>query len=63
MIKHTSGNLNKVVDALSRVNLIVQELRVGVVGFEEMVYMYKGDAKFKDIYVVVQNPSVHNRIW
>ena len=37
VIKHTSGKLNKVVDALSRVNFIVQELRVGVVGFEEMV--------------------------
>ena len=44
MIKHTSGKLNKVVDALSRVNFIVKELRVGVVGFEEMVDMYKDDA-------------------
>ena len=32
--KHTSGKLNKVFDALSRVNLITQELQVGVVGFE-----------------------------
>ena len=61
MIKKTSSKLNKVADALSRVNLIIQELEVGVVGFEEMVDMYKEDAKFKEIYETVQNPAVHNR--
>ena len=61
MIKHTSGKLKKVVDALSRVNFMVQELRVGVVGFEEMVEMYKDDADFKDIYTTLQNTIVHNR--
>jgi len=49
VIKHTSGKLNNVVDALSRVNFIVRELRVGLAGFEEMVDMYKDDAEFKDI--------------
>ena len=61
VIKHTSGKLKKVVDALSRVNLIMQELQVGVVGFEGMVEMYKEDAEFKEIYAAVQNPTVHNR--
>ena len=61
MIKHTSGKLNEVVDALSRVNFIVQELKFGIVGFEEMVEMYKDDVDFKDIYIAVQNPIVHNR--
>ena len=61
VIKHTSGKLNKVVDALSRVNLIMQELQAGVVGFEEMVDMYKEDTKFKEIYAAVKNPAVHNR--
>ena len=61
MIEHTSDKLNKIVDALSRVNLIMQELQVGVVGFEEMVDMYKEDAEFKEIYAVVQNPTFHNR--
>ena len=51
MIKHTSGNLNKVVDALSRVNLIMQELQVGVVGFEGMVDMYKEDEKIGRAHV------------
>ena len=58
---YTSGKLNKVTNVLSRVNYIVQELKFGVVGFEEMVDMYKDDAEFKDIYAVVQNPAVHNR--
>ena len=53
VIKHTSGKLNKVADALSRVNLIMQELQVGVVGFEEMVDMYKEDVEFKEIYAAV----------
>jgi len=61
VVKHTSGKLNKVVDTLIRVNFMVQELRIGVVGFEEMVDMYKDDAKFKDTYTVVQNPIIHNR--
>lgn len=61
MIRNTSDKLNKVVDALSRVNFNVQELRVVVVGFEEMVDMYKDDAEFKDIYIAVQNLVVHNR--
>ena len=62
VIKHTSSKLNKVVDALSIVNVIMQELQVGVVGFEEMVDMYKEDAEFKEIYAVVQKPTIHNRI-
>ena len=61
MIKHTSGKLNKVDDVLSRVNFILQELKFGVVGFEEMVEMYKDDADFKVIYTALQNPIVHNR--
>ena len=61
VIKHKSGKSNKVTDALSRVSFIVQEFKVGVVGLEEMIEMYKDDADFKDIYIAVQNPIVHNR--
>ena len=56
VIKHTSGKSNKVVDALSRVNMIMQELNIGILGFEEMIDMYKEDTNFKGIYVVVKNP-------
>jgi len=61
VIKHTSGKLNKVVDALSKISFVVQEVKVGVVGFEEMIEMYKDDANFKDTYTAIQNPIVHNR--
>ena len=61
VIKDMSGKLNKSADALSRVNLIMQELQVGVVGFEEMVDIYKDDAEFKEIYVAGENPAVHNK--
>jgi len=39
----------------------VKEFKVGVVGFEEMIEMYKDDADFKDIYTTLQNPMSHNR--
>ena len=61
VIKHKSGKSNKVVDALSRVSFIMQEFKVGVVGFEEMIEMYKDDEDFRDIYTTVQNPVSHNR--
>ena len=61
MIKHTSGISNKVVDALSRVNLILQESKVSTLGFEILVNMYKEDVAFKDIYASCETPFTHNR--
>eukprot|EP00253_Pinus_taeda_P024515 PITA_24515 len=59
-IKHTSGKSNKVDYALNGVNLVVQEMKIDILGFEEMVDMYKG-TNFKEIYAVVKNPVIHNR--
>jgi len=39
----------------------MQEFKVGVVGFEEMIEMYKDDEYFRDIYTTVQNPMSHDR--
>jgi hypothetical protein len=39
---------------LSRVNLILQEFQVKVVGFDELKEMYKDDVDFKDAYVVCE---------
>ena len=61
MIKHTSGKSNKVVDALSRVNLVLQEIKVSALGFENLVNMYKEDVDFKDKYAACENPVAHNR--
>ena len=61
VIKHISGKSNKVVDALSRVNLILQEVRVNTLGFDELVAMYKEDAYFQEVYAACENPVSHNR--
>jgi hypothetical protein len=61
VIKHTSGKSNKVVDALSRVNLILQEFKVNTLGFDELIAMYKEDAYFQDIYAACENPVSNNR--
>jgi len=34
VIKHISGKTNKVIDALSRINLILQEIQVNTLGFD-----------------------------
>jgi hypothetical protein len=50
VIKHIVGTSNKVVDALSRRSLIVQEFQVETLGFEHLKEMYKEDAYFKEVY-------------
>ena len=61
VIKHTSGKSNKVVDALSRVSLVMQEIKISTLGFENSIAMYKDDVDFKDIYAAYENPVTHNR--
>ena len=61
VIKHTSGKSNEVVDALSRVSLILQEINASSLGFEILINMYKEDVYFKDIYAACENPVTHNR--
>jgi hypothetical protein len=56
VIRHISGQSNKVADALSRVNLILHEFQVNVLGFDDLKEMYKDDADFKDAYATCENP-------
>lgn len=56
VIKHKSGQSNKVEDALSRMNLIIQEFQVNVLGFDELKDMYKDDPDFKEAYAACENP-------
>jgi hypothetical protein len=60
VIKHTSGKTNKVVDALSRINLILQEFQVNTLGFDGLKEMYQDDAYFKDVYAPCGNRIVGN---
>lgn len=51
VIEYTSVKSNKVVDALSRINLMLHEFQINTLGFDEMKEMYKEDVDFKDAYV------------
>jgi hypothetical protein len=46
VIKHNSGTANKVVDALSRKCLLLQEFRVKTLGFDDLRDMYRDDPNF-----------------
>ena len=61
-IKHIVGNANKVVDALSRRCLIMQEFQVNTLGFEHLKGMYHDDADFKEGYETCVNPVLRDRI-
>ena len=41
--------------------MVLQEVKVTTLGFENLIDMYKEDLDFKDIYVVYENPVTHNR--
>jgi hypothetical protein len=56
VIKHISGNANKVVDALSMRCLILQGFQVKTLGFEHLKEMYHDDPDFKEAYEACLNP-------
>jgi hypothetical protein len=62
VIKHISGTANKVVDALSRKCLLLQELRVKTLGFDDLRNMYADDQDFKEAYEETENPILRDRI-
>jgi hypothetical protein len=47
VIKHIYGNANKIVDALSRRCLILQEFQVKALGFDHLKEMYHTDPDFR----------------
>jgi hypothetical protein len=55
VIKQISGTANKVADALSRKCLLMQEFKVGTLGFENLRDMYRDDADFAEAYEVAEN--------
>jgi hypothetical protein len=61
VIKHISGTANKVVDALSRKCLIMQEFRVKTLGFDSLKDMYRDDLDFRDAYEACENPVLRDR--
>ena len=53
-MKHISGQSNKLVDALSRKNLLIQESQTQVLGFDFLKELYKED--FRETFEACQNP-------
>lgn len=47
---------------MSRVNLILHEFQVNVVGFDDLKYMYKDDSYLKEAYVSYENPTSIDRM-
>ena len=41
--------------------MVLQEVKVSTLGFENLIDMYKEDLHFKDIYASCENPVTHNR--
>eukprot|EP00253_Pinus_taeda_P036208 PITA_36208 len=60
VLKHMSGQANKVADALSRRNLILQESTIQVLGFEHLKDLYEVDADFKEAYEACKNPLLRD---
>jgi len=50
VLKHISGQANKVVDALSRRALLLQESTVQVLGFEHLKDLYQTNTDFNEAY-------------
>jgi hypothetical protein len=60
VIKHISGTAKKVVDALSKKCLLMQEFRVKTLGFDNLKEMYRDDPDFKEAYEAYENPILRD---
>lgn len=52
--------MNKVVDVLSRKNLLLCEIQINSVGFEGLKKLYIEDANFKEAYEACLDPICRN---
>jgi hypothetical protein len=61
VIKHTAGNANKVVDALSKRCLILQEFQGKTLRFEHIKELYSDGPNFKEAYEACVNLVLRDR--
>ncbi|PKU69610.1 RNA-directed DNA polymerase [Dendrobium catenatum] len=57
VLKHKSGKLNQVADALSRRHVLLQVLQSKVIGFENIKEMYATDVDFQGVWKLCQDSS------
>ena len=62
VIKHISGQGNKVADALSRRSLVIQEGKIQVLGFEFMKELYDQDSNFQEVFEACKCPMHYDRV-
>ena len=55
VLKHISGQSNKVVDALSRKSMLIQESQIRVLGFDFLKELYEKDVDFKEAFETCKN--------
>lgn len=58
MIKPKSGVTNQVANALSRKHSLLTELKVIVLGFDEMKDLYEEDLDFSDMWRECREPNL-----
>ena len=61
MLKHRSGKSNRVVDALSRRQLLLTVMQVEVVGFDELKNLYPEDPNFVEAWNACKEPIAIGR--
>ena len=55
VLEHISGKANKVVDALSRRCLVIQDSQIHILGFDYLKDLYDVDADFKEAFATCKN--------
>ena len=61
VLKHINGQSNKVVDALSRKRILVQESQIQELGFDFLKELYETDSDFKEAFEACKNPILGDR--
>lgn len=61
VLKHISGQANKIADALNRRSLVFQEGKIQVLGFEFMEELYDQDSYFQEAFEACKNPVQYGR--
>jgi hypothetical protein len=61
VIKHIASTANKVVEALSRKCVLLQEFKVKTLGFDDLRDMYADDKDFKEVYGATENQILKDR--